>query len=117
MAVISVESRLERVTVYASGARVRRTVRLDDAPARVRVTGLPISVIDDTVRVEVEGAALATSVRAGVDAPAPADAAAEEALELRAARRRVQLAEAEVARLAAALEQLARADRRRGSDR
>ncbi len=110
MAVASVEMRLSRVTVYASGARVRRVTELvAPIPARVRVVGLPITVIDDTVRVEVDGPAIATSVRAGVDAPAEADAAAEEAPELRAARRRVQLAEAEVERLRGALDQLARA--------
>jgi hypothetical protein len=110
MAVASVETRLERVTVYASGARVRRITELAaPLPARVRIVGLPIAVIDDTVRVEIDGPAIATSVRAGVDAPAPADAAAEEGPELRAARRRVQLAETEVERLRAALDQLARA--------
>jgi hypothetical protein len=110
MAVASVEMRLSRVTVYASGARVRRvTALVAPIPARVRVVGLPITVIDDTVRVEVDGPAIATSVRAGVDAPAEADAAAEEAPALRAARRRVQLAEAEIERLRGALDQLARA--------
>src|SRR6185436_3704606 len=100
MAVVSVETRLERVTVYASGARVRRVTALAaPVPARVRIVGLPITVIDDTVRIELDGPAIATSVRAGVEAPADAEAAAEEAPELRAARRRVQLAEAEVARL------------------
>jgi Domain of unknown function (DUF4139)/N-terminal domain of unknown function (DUF4140) len=110
MAVVSVESRLERVTVYASGARVRRVTELAaPIPTRVRIAGLPITVIDDTVRVEVSGPAVATSVRAGVDAPDEGEAAAEESPELRAARRRVQLAEAEVARLSAALDQLSRA--------
>jgi hypothetical protein len=110
MAVATVEARLERITVYASGARVRRVTALAaPVPARVRIVGLPVAVMDDTVRVEVDGPALATSVRAGVDAPAEEDAAAEETPELRAARRRVQLAEAEVARLRAALDQLAQA--------
>lgn len=110
MAVVPVETRLERVTIYARGARVRRVTELAaPIPARVRISGLPITVIDDTVRVELDGPALATSVRVGVDAPAEADAAAEDAPELRAARRRVQLAEAEVERLRAALELLARA--------
>ncbi|HWO25394.1 MAG TPA: DUF4139 domain-containing protein [Kofleriaceae bacterium] len=110
MAVVSVESRLERVTVYASGARVRRVTELAaPVPTRVRIAGLPITVIDDTVRVEVVGPAIATNVRAGVDAPDEGAAAAEETPELRAARLRVQRAEAEVARLSAALDQLARA--------
>jgi hypothetical protein len=110
MVVVSVETRLEHITVYASGARVRRVTELAaPLPARVRIAGLPITVIDDTVRVEVSGPAIATSVRAGVDAPAEGDAAAEEAPEVRSARRWVQLAEAEVERLRAALDQLARA--------
>lgn len=106
---ISVESRIEQVTVYASGARVRRiaTVRAP-LPARVRFVGLPLGVIDDTVRCEVEGGAVATAVRAGVDAP-PDDARAEESPELRAARRRLALADAEVARLGGALERLEQA--------
>lgn len=109
MAVVSIETRLERVTVYASGARVRRVTELAEVPPRVRISGLPIAVMDDTVRVEIEGPAIAATVRAGVDAPEEAAAAAaEEAPALRAARRRLQLAEAEVERLRAALEQLAR---------
>jgi hypothetical protein len=71
----------------------------------VRFVGLPLGVIDDTVRCEVEGGAVATAVRTGVDAPAD-DARVEESPELRAARRRLALAEAEVARLGAALERL-----------
>lgn len=110
MDVASVEARLERVTVYASGARVRRVAAIAaPVPARVRIVGLPITVIGDTVRVELDGAALATSVRTGVAAPADDAAAAEETPELRAARRRVQLADAEVERIRAALDQLARA--------
>jgi hypothetical protein len=70
----------------------------------LRITGLPLAVIDDTVRVEVEGPAVATNVRAGLDAPPPETAAGEETPELRAVRREVALAEAEIERITAALE-------------
>lgn len=103
---ISVESRIEQVTVYASGARVRRVAKLSaPLPPSVRLVGLPLAVIDDTVRTEVEGGAVATAVRVGVDVPA-ADARAEESSELRAARRRVVVAESEVERIGSALQRL-----------
>ncbi|HWU90811.1 MAG TPA: DUF4140 domain-containing protein, partial [Kofleriaceae bacterium] len=101
---VSLDARLERVTVYASGARVRRVAELAaPIPARVRIVGLPVAVVDDTVRVELDGPAIATNVRVGVDAPEVADAAAEDPLELRVARRRAALAAAEVERLRGAL--------------
>jgi len=68
----------------------------------VRIVGLPLAVIDDTVRIEVGGPAVATAVRVGVDAPAVGEAAAEETPELRAARRRVAIAETEIERITAA---------------
>ena len=108
MTVVSVEARLEHVTVYMTGARVRRVTTIPaPLPSRVRITGLPLSVIDDTVRVEVGGPALATGVRVALDAPAADQAAAEEGPELTAARRRAALAEAEIERLRAGLETLA----------
>ncbi|MBL9016995.1 MAG: DUF4140 domain-containing protein, partial [Myxococcales bacterium] len=89
MTAVSVEARLERVTVYASGARVRRVTTIPaPLPGRVRITGLPLGVIDDTVRVEVGGPAIATGVRVGVDAPSAETAAAEESAEVKEARRR-----------------------------
>ncbi|MBA3461652.1 MAG: DUF4139 domain-containing protein [Deltaproteobacteria bacterium] len=107
MTVVSVEARLEHVTVYMTGARVRRVTTIPaPLPSRVRITGLPLSVIDDTVRVEVGGPALATGVRVGLDAPGADQAAAEEAPELAAARRRAAHADAEVERLRAGLETL-----------
>jgi hypothetical protein len=110
MAVLSVDARLERVTVYASGARVRRVAELaGPIPARVRIAGLPVAVMDDTVRVEVDGPAVATNVRTGVEAAEEAAAAAEEPAELRAARHRAALAAADVERLRAALDALGRA--------
>src|SRR5690349_21142021 len=76
MAVPSVDARLEHVTVYGTGARVRRVAMIAaPLPTRVRIIGLPLAVIDDTVRVEIGGPAVATSLRVGVDAPMPVDAA------------------------------------------
>ncbi|HEX5061419.1 MAG TPA: mucoidy inhibitor MuiA family protein, partial [Kofleriaceae bacterium] len=107
--VVSVESRIEQVTVYASGARVRRVASLRaPLPPAVRFVGLPLAVIDDTVRCEVEGAPVVTAVRVGVDTPT-GEPRAEESDELRAARQRVALADSEVTRLRAALEKLAAA--------
>lgn len=107
MPVVSVEARVEQVTVYASGARVRRVTTIAaPLPTRVRIVGLPLSVIDDTVRIEVGGPALATSVRVGVDAPSTEQAAAEEGPEVGAARRRMAHADAVIERLDAALETL-----------
>ena len=98
---------MEHVTVYASGARVRRVTTIPaPLPGRVRIVGLPLAVIDDTVRVEVGGPAIAASVRVGVDAPAADQAAAEEAPEVAVARRRVAHADAAVQRINAALETL-----------
>ena len=65
----SVESRVEQVTVYATGARVRRVARVSGSETRVRLVGLPLALVDDSVRVEVVGPAMATSARVVVDAP------------------------------------------------
>ncbi|HEU0031288.1 MAG TPA: DUF4139 domain-containing protein [Kofleriaceae bacterium] len=110
MEVASVDVRVEQVTVYARGARVRRATSFTGVlPDRVRITGLPLAVIDDTVRVEVTGPAIATNVRAGVEPPPPEVAAAEVTEPVRAARRRVALADTEVERLRGALERIAAA--------
>jgi hypothetical protein len=107
--IVSVESRIEQVTVYAQGARVRRVATLRaPLPNVVRFSGLPLAVIDDTVRSEVAGAALVSAIRVGVDAPS-GDARPEESDERRAARQRVVLAESDVERLDTALERLAAA--------
>ncbi len=104
MPVVTVEARVDHVTVYASGARVRRVTTIPaPLPTRVRIVGLPLSVIDDTVRIEVGGPALVTSVRVGVDAPATDQAATEEAPELATARRRAAHADAVIERLDVAL--------------
>jgi uncharacterized protein DUF4139/uncharacterized protein DUF4140 len=105
------ESRIEAVTLYARGARVRRvaTISLAQGAPRVRIIGLPAAVIDDTVRVEADGGAVVTAVHVGLDAPATAAAADEVTPEVRAARQRVALAAAELERLEAALAILAAA--------
>ncbi|MDQ3369952.1 MAG: DUF4140 domain-containing protein, partial [Myxococcota bacterium] len=114
MQVADLVADLAQVTVYATGARVRRvttmtTGTVNGGTPRVRIVGLPASVIDDTVRVEVEGSAIATGVRVAVAAPGEPDAAAEERPALRVARRELEVAESEVERLEAALERLASA--------
>ncbi|HEX3475385.1 MAG TPA: mucoidy inhibitor MuiA family protein, partial [Kofleriaceae bacterium] len=106
---MQVESRITEVTLYARGARVRRTASVALTGPRVRITGLPVAALDDTVRVEVEGGAVVTAVHVGLDAPAPEAAAEEVAAELRDARRRAALADAEVERLDAAIAALAAA--------
>lgn len=107
MPVVSVEASVERVTVYARGARVRRVTAIPaPLPTCVRIVGLPLGVIDDTVHVEVGGPAIATAVRVDVDAPAHDEADREEPAELAASRRRVAHADAEIERLEATLEML-----------
>ena len=113
MEAASVEAVLAQVTVYASGARVRRVTTVNSASSgalsRVRIVGLPVAVIDDTVRVEVEGPAIATNLKVCVAAPAADAAAAEVTPALRAAEHKVELAEAEVERLDGAIARLAEA--------
>ncbi len=98
------DAKLEQVTVYARGARVRRVTTITGGlPHRRRITGLPLSVIDGTVRVELTGPGLAMNVRVGLEAP-DAPAATEQDPALRAARRELALADAEVARITVAIE-------------
>src|SRR6478672_8545960 len=100
----TLQSRIDQVTVYAHGARVRRIATLRaPVPAVVRFADLPVAVIDDTVRTEVEGAGTVTSIRVGIDVPG-GEARTEESAELRAAHRRVAVAETEVERVRVALE-------------
>jgi len=99
---VSLESRIDAVTVYAQGARVARAAvlaRNGGYPDTVILGGLPLCLRDDSVRVRVEadGAGLpptATDVHVTLDAPA-ADAsqrpAVGEALEAaRADERRLE---------------------------
>jgi hypothetical protein len=105
---VSVESRIEQVTVYSTGARVRRIARLAAPfPSTIRFVGLPLGVMTDTVRIECDGGAMVTAVRADIDITQ--QPAAEESPEIRAARRKVALVETELERLSSALEQLAHA--------
>nr|HEX4318685.1 DUF4139 domain-containing protein [Kofleriaceae bacterium] len=99
------ESRIEHVTVYARGARVRRVATVADGDAaRARFVGLPVGLIDDSVRAEVvTGAAIAAQVRVSLEVPEAAAAADDEPADVVAARRRVGEADAELARLDAAL--------------
>ena len=103
-----VESRITAVTLYARGARVRRTATIAIArgQTRARIGGLPVAVLDGTVRIEAAGAVVAAA-HVGLDAPPPDTAADEEPPELRAARLRVARADAEVERIDAALAVLA----------
>src|SRR4051812_32264582 len=95
--VTSVASRIARVTVYAAGARVGRIATVDEGATRVRITDLPLAVIDDTVRAELDGG-IVRAIHVSVAAPESDAADAEEGPELRAARRRAALAAAELAR-------------------
>src|SRR5262249_12413391 len=106
---MEVESRITQVTLYARGARIRRTAALEGAaPSSVRIVGLPVAGIDDTVRGEAEGGVV-MAVHVGLDAPASEAAAGEDTPAVRAARRRVALAEVEVERVDGALAALAAA--------
>jgi hypothetical protein len=99
---VEVESRIESVVVFARGARVRRIANLAKPSSMVRLIGLPLSVIDDTIVTEVEGPAVVQAVRVAEDVMAAV--VAEETAELRAARRRVALAESEAERIGQAID-------------
>lgn len=70
-----IESRVDSVTLYHRGATVRRLATLDfpsGVPDELHIAGLPLSLLDHTVRarVEVDGASLVLSnVRVGLSAP------------------------------------------------
>lgn len=68
-----IETRVESVTLYHRGATVRRVAEVDcgaDAPAEVHVVGLPLALLDHTVRARFETEALVLSnVRVGLHAP------------------------------------------------
>ena len=106
MEVASIDARIAQVTVYSRGARIRRSITVSGPgilPQQIRITGLPLAVIDDTVRIELEGTAIATTVRTGIDAPTES-AASEDPPELRSAKRRYAIAQAEAERIAGAIE-------------
>ncbi len=70
-----IETRVESVTLYHRGALVRRTATLDFSsglPTKLFLAGLPLSLIDHTVRLRVEadgGEVLLSNVRVGLFAP------------------------------------------------
>lgn len=105
----TIAARLERVTLYAAGARVRRVTEVSSSAPRVRIVGLPVSVIDDSLRVEIDGPAIAVGARVGlaVDERAPG-AEQEQPAELRAAELAIARAAGELARIDGALADLAR---------
>jgi uncharacterized protein (TIGR02231 family) len=55
---VKASSRVDAVTVYRSGARVTRLVRaeLPAGDVRLLIEGLPLGIVDDSVRVEGQGA-------------------------------------------------------------
>ena len=108
-----IESRIDAVTVYHRGARVRRVAELaaGPVPESIEIPGLPLALEDRSVRVRVEGLGgavpVAGDVRVALTVP-PRDAALappedEEMIEARfaeaAAADRVTTCEAELARL------------------
>ncbi|MFZ5441119.1 MAG: DUF4139 domain-containing protein [Myxococcota bacterium] len=70
-----ITTRVESVTLYHRGATVRRTAELDlsaGAPPELFVVGLPLSLVDHTVRVRLETGGeplLLSNVRVGLHAP------------------------------------------------
>jgi hypothetical protein len=70
-----IDTRVESVTLFHRGATVRRTAELDfsqGAPPEVSITGLPLALIDHTVRVRLEAdgqVMLLSNVRVGLSAP------------------------------------------------
>jgi hypothetical protein len=87
-------TRVESVTLYHAGATVRRVAPLELSPQfqpSVLVAGLPLSLLDATVRARVEteggGELIVTNVRVGLYAPprgtpaAPPDVQALRAVE------------------------------------
>lgn len=98
-----IDARVDRVTVFERGARVTRRATLSGAgaavPPRVIAAGLPLGLLDDSVRVTARGAVakMATVIleASGADAGLPEAIPAE----LRDARRAAALADGELERL------------------
>ena len=66
---MNTSSRIDAVTVYRQGALVTRLIDLDAAQPLVRVTNLPLCMDDTSVRLEVEGQAVARDVRIVLELP------------------------------------------------
>lgn len=101
-------SRIERVRVYRSGATVTRVVELAVAPTSIDIVGLPLCLVDSTVRVRVKAGGVSAGApgvglfaRAPEDLPEPPEEAA-----LRELRRTIERDEARVAALRAEIEVL-----------
>src|SRR5262245_35788231 len=106
---VELASRIDTVTVYRSGALVERVAELPGDPiARVRVAGLPVALDDGSVRVAIEGEAIATDVRVALDVPGAAtDLAPAKPEELRAAEREVARMNEALARVRRRISRLA----------
>lgn len=112
-----IDARVDRVTVFESGARVTRIARLarrrgDPSfalPPRVIAAGLPLGLVDDSVQVTARGA---TALTATVLLEAPgADDSLPEAIPavLRNARRAASIADGEVERVRHEIEAIEKA--------
>jgi Domain of unknown function (DUF4139)/N-terminal domain of unknown function (DUF4140) len=108
---VRIDAHVDRVTVFERGARVTRIAALPraSAPAAVTIGGLPLGLLDDSVRITARGA-VARSATVVLEAPGqdPALAPAESAA-LRAAKRAAATAAAEVERIQSELEAVRRA--------
>ncbi|MEZ4366621.1 MAG: mucoidy inhibitor MuiA family protein [Kofleriaceae bacterium] len=116
----AIASKIDSVTVYRDGARVRRTARVSASttPTSIHLGGLPLGLVDASVRVTATGAIRALDRRVVVETPevdptlAPADPAA-----LLAARQEVRRCDAELGRLRHGLRALAQLAPRERDDR
>lgn len=95
-----IEARVDRVTVFERGAKVTRLARVPaPAPSELVIVGLPLGLLDDTVRVSARGAKVLTAA-VTLDAPGATDALpSAPTAEAEAARLACEQAEAEVERI------------------
>lgn len=72
---VAVESWVDSVAVYRSGALVTRIAELKEVPERIRIGPLPLAIDDGSVRVTVRGAdgarPLASDLRVELEVPKP----------------------------------------------
>lgn len=107
------DTKVESVTLYHRGATVRRTAPLDftsGLPAELFLAGLPLSLVDHTVRLRIEaegGEVLLSNVRVGLYAPPRGTPPlAPEEKELRAVNDALTLARDRIAQLEAESQRL-----------
>lgn len=95
-----IEARVDRVTVFERGAKVTRVTRLPaPAPSEFVITGLPLGLLDDTVRVSAHGASI-LSAAVLLESPGASDQLpTAPAQEVEAAHAACELAAAELERL------------------